>query len=267
MPLLVFFSVLPAGAQEADSLRRAMRLPQPPTFEVGARGQWIAPGITVGVPSGYGADWGDAFIGAGFQATTRYVDHADGGIVAGFGIGDARRYVGLEVAASSFGTFRSCCRGGVSAKVHRVLPADASIAVGWENALVWGELEVGQDIATDAGTSLFAVASKVFRLREDPASVLGSMTLTAGAGNGRFRSEDDILNERETVEPFGSVAVRLGEPLSGVASWTGQDLNAGLSIVPLRRVPLFITPAFADLTTSPRFILGVGYGFNFTSIF
>jgi hypothetical protein len=255
------------GAQGADTLRQQLRLPQPPTVEVAARGAWLAPGITIGVPSGYGADWGDAFLGLGFQASTRFADVRDGGAVAGLGLGDARRLVGVEVAVTSFGTLRSCCRGGLSAKVHRVLPGNTSVALGWENAVVWGRLNPGTDLATDAGSSLYGAATHVMVLREDPASAFGSVTATAGAGNGRFRREADIIDGRERVNAFGGVGVRLGEPFSGVASWTGQDLNAGLSIVPFRRVPFVVTPGLADLTTRPRFIMGAGYGVTFSSLY
>jgi hypothetical protein len=255
------------GAQGADTLRQQLRLPQPPTVEVAARGAWLAPGITIGVPSGYGADWGDVFVGLGFQATTRFADVRDGGAVVGLGLGDARRLVGLEVAVTSFGTARSCCRGGMSAKVHRMLPGNTSMALGWENALVWGRLNPDTDLATDAGSSLYGAATKVMVLREDPASAFGSVTATVGAGNGRFRRESDILSDLEGINAFGALGVRLGEPVSGVATWTGQDLNAGLSIVPFRRVPFVITPGVADLTTRARFIVGAGYGVTFSSLY
>jgi hypothetical protein len=249
-----------AGAQEAaDTLRRQYRLPQPSTFVTDARGSVISPGLTIGVPSGFGADWGDAFVGVGIQHRTRTLRNADAGVVVGFGLGDAQRLVGLELAITSYGTVRSCCRGALSAKVHRVLPGDVSVAVGVENGAILG--------VSDAGTSLYAAGSKVFLLRDDPGSFLGTLAVTAGAGNGRFRRERDILIDRETISPFGSVGVRVAPPASVVASWTGQDLVAGVSIVPFRRIPLFVTPAVADLTREPRFLLGLGYGFSYGSLF
>jgi hypothetical protein len=259
----------PTAAQpgiEVDTLRQGWLLPQPVTFAVAGRGGWTAPAMTIGVPSGYGASWGNAFVGAGYQARTRFADRPDGGIVGGFGIGDPRRFLGLEVAVTSYGTVRSCCRGGVSGKLHRLLPGEISAALGVENLLDWGSME-GERAASDAGTSVYAAASHVMGLRSDPGSFLGSAAITLGAGNGRFRREADILADRDRFNLFGSAGVRVARPLSAVASWTGQDLVAGVSLVPLPRVPLFITPAFADLTTSPRFILGLGYGFNFSSIF
>lgn len=253
----------PAAAQDPVPLRDRYRLPAPPTVEVAARGTWAAPGIALGIPSGFGADQGDAFAGVGFQHRTRLEDRPDGGVVAGVGIGDARRLAALEAAVSQFGTLRSCCRGGVSLKLHKLLPSgDASVALGWENALTWGRME-GADEATDAGTSVYLVGSKLFRLRDNPAQPLGSMSLTAGVGTGRFRTEEQILAGEETVGFFGGGSVRLAAPASLIVDWTGQDLVAGVSVIPFRRVPLVLAPGLADLTTEPRFILGVGYGFTF----
>ena len=265
--MLALVLAAPAAAQDPGSLRDRYRLPAPPTLEVAARGAWAAPGIALGIPTGFGADQGDAFVGAGFQHRTRLEDRPDGGLVAGIGVGDARRVVGLEAAVSSFGTVRSCCRGGVSLKLHKLLPpGDASVAVGWENAVTWGRME-GVDEATDAGTSVYFAASKVFRLRDNPAYPLGSMSLTAGVGTGRFRTEDQILDGEETVGLFGGGSLRLAAPASLIVDWTGQDLVAGVSWVPLRGVPLLVTPGLADLTTEPRFIVGIGYGFNFAQVF
>lgn len=257
----------PAAAQDAGALRDRYRLPAPPTLEVAARGPWAAPGIAIGIPTGFGADQGDGFAGMGFQHRTRLEDRPDGGLVAGVGVGDARRAAGLEAAVSSFGTARSCCRGGVSFKLHKLLPpGDASVALGWENAATWGRME-GLDEATDAGSSVYLVGTKVFRLRDNPAYPLGSMSLTAGVGTGRFRTERQILDGEETVGVFGGGSLRLAPPASLIVDWTGQDLAAGVSVVPLRRFPLLLTPGVADLTTEPRFILGVGYGFNFAQVF
>ena len=258
---------VPAAAQDPGALRDRFRLPAPPTVEVAARGAWASPGIALGIPTGFGADQGDAFVGAGFQHRTRLEDRPDGGLVAGMGVGDARRWVGLEAAVSSFGTARSCCRGGLSLKLHRLLPpGDASVAVGWENAVTWGRME-GTDEATDAGTSVWAAASKVFRLRDNPASALGTASLTAGVGTGRFRSEERILDDEETVGVFGGASLRLAAPAALLVDWTGQDLAAGVSLVPFARLPFLVTPGVVDLTTEPRFVVGVGYGFNFSQVF
>jgi hypothetical protein len=253
----------PGIAQEpADTLRQQFRIPLPPTTELLVRGSSISPGISVSNPTGFGARYGDAFVGVGYQHRTRIFTRADGGAAAGLGIGNPQSLIGLEVVATTFGTVRTCCRGGVHFKAHRVLPWNSSVAVGWENAILWNDRE--DRPATDAGRSLYAAATKVFFVRPDGVYPFSTVTVTAGAGNGRFRRERDIVEDRSTINPFGSVAARLSERTALIADWTGHDLAAGMSIVPFRDRPFFVTPGVADLTTRPRFILGAGYGFNYT---
>ena len=254
---------LPAAAQ--DPIGDSFRLPLPPSLESPGRGSLAAPAIAIGVPTGFGADWGDAFLGLGLQSRSRYAEKVDGGAVAGIGLGDARRLVGLEVAVSQYGTFRSCCRGGLSLKAHRLLPGATGIAVGWENVTGWGDLPGGAENAhfTDGGSSVYGAVSRVFFLDRHGPSAYRTVTATVGAGNGRFRRESDILDEREAVNPFASLAVRFIEPASVAASWTGQDLNAGISVVPHPRIPIGFIVGAADLTTRPRLIAGAGFGFSY----
>jgi hypothetical protein len=254
----------PAPAQ--DPAREDLRLPQPPAVELPARGRFTAPAAALGIPTGFGADFGDVFLGGGMQARTRYSEKMDGGGVLGLGLGDARKYFGVEVAMAQFGTMRSCCRGGLSFKVHRILPGAASVAVGWENAVGWGELagaEDGSGPFTDAGTSVYAVASKLIPLASDPGAPFGSIVATLGAGTGRFRPEQAILDGKKTAGVFGGLAMRIAQPASLMASWTGQDLNAGLSLTPIRKLPVVLSIGAADVTTQARPIFGVGFGFAY----
>lgn len=263
---LLLGTLLAAPASAQGVPQETLRLPLPPSVEASARGALAAPAIGIGVPSGFGADFGDAFIGIGAQHRTRFADKPDGGLVAGVGLGDARRLLGLEVAVTQYGTVRSCCRGGVSFKVHRLLPGAMSVAVGWENAVGWGEVPGAAEDApfTDAGSSVYGALSKVFFLEPHGPNAFRNVTGTIGVGSGRFRSESDVIADQETVNVFGSLAVRFFEPFSVVGSWTGQDLNAGVSLVPFPRVPLAITVGAADLTTEPRAIIGAGFGFSYS---
>lgn len=154
----------------------------------------------------------------------------------------------------------------MSVKVHRVLPGRAAVAVGVENGAVWGEA-IGTDEATDAGTSVYLVTSRIFQLRPAATDPFNLLTLTLGAGNGRFRRERDILDGVERVNLFGGASVRMLESLSLVGNWTGQDLVAGASWVPSPEWPVVVTPGVADLTTHPRFILGVGMGVDYAPLF
>ena len=65
---------------------------------------------------------------------------------------------------------------------------------------------------------------------------------------------------------FGGVGLRITSHLAATADWTGQDLNAGFTIMPLRGTGLVVSLGAADLTHSAgsgaRFIAGLGYGFR-----
>jgi hypothetical protein len=224
----------------------------------------LGPAASVSVPTALGVDAGEMFFGAAYQGRTRYTDEDDAAAVVGLGLG-TRRVVALELALTTYSTFRSAPleTGGLSVKLHRSLPGQTSVAVGWENALLWG----GSD---DAG-SLYAAASRLVNLRGNPSAPFSTGVVTLGLGNGRFRFEEDDAEGRETVNVFGAVGVRVAAPLSVVADWTGQDLNAAASITPAPRLPLVVTVGLADITGSAgdgaRLIFSLGYGLAFPQPF
>ncbi|HEY9695158.1 MAG TPA: S-layer homology domain-containing protein [Oculatellaceae cyanobacterium] len=220
-----------------------------------------SPSSAGGSPSGFGLDFGDAFIGGSFVERTRFTNSSDGGLSLGFGLGDAARYLGLEIlpTISSLAGDDAFQAGSVDFKVHRLLGPDLSIAGGVENLVQFGD----QDI----DPSGYGVISKVFRLRPSVASPLSRLYTSIGAGGGRFRSEDDILNGNDNINVFGTVGLRVLEPVSAFADWTGQDLNVGVSLLPFRQIPLVITPSLQDVTGTAgdgsRFALSLGYSLSF----
>lgn len=244
--------------EQLAALRRQYLLPAPPVEEQLRR--IVVGGSSINTPTAFGAQTGNIFFGATYQEDVRFSDEDDGAVVVGFGVGDARRIVALETAVSIYDLFGDTFEdGGVSFKVHRLIGDDLAVAIGVENAIVWGN--------TDGDQSVYGVVSKVFRLRENPNDPFGRLTASVGLGGGRFRSEDDIEDKDGTTNVFGSVGLQVVEPVTLIADWTGQDLYLGASIVPIQGVPLVITPAVADVTGNagdePRFILGIGYGLSF----
>ena len=221
-----------------------------------------SPALTISNPSGFGADNNTGYIGVGYQSRVRYTDNQDdGGIIIGAGFGDARKSVGVEISytlASLTSENTEFGRGGFNLKVHRQFPGDIAVAAGWN-----GFLNIGDN---DFENSLYAVGTKVIRLQDDLRRPFSRLALTAGIGNGQFRSENDVDQDRGTVNVFGSAALRVIEPVSLIAEWTGQDLALGASIVPFKNFPFVITPAFRDITGAgdgARFVLGAGFSFQF----
>ncbi|HCG00957.1 MAG TPA: hypothetical protein DEV93_10495 [Chloroflexi bacterium] len=264
-------------AQNLDSLRQSYLLALPPAIEVvreaavASQAARVSPASSDGTPIAYGAEWGDGFFGLGFQNRMRYVktlprsQQMDGSVVAGFGLGDAESVIGIETAITSFSTVRSGFGNhmGVSFKIHRLLPKNIGVAIGWEDAI--------RSQALDGGSSIYGVVSSFIPLRKDVASPLGSVTVSAGIGDGRFQTERAISLGKDGVNGFGSLGVRILSPVSLIAEWGGQDLTVAASIVPFVRFPLVISPGFADVTGSAgdgaRFTVGVGLGFSFGQLF
>jgi len=221
-----------------------------------------SPAITIAVPSGYGADGGTGFVGFGFQTSVRDSDEADASMNLGIGLGDADEAVGVQLSytLASFGANRDFGTGGFNAKVHRRLGDGWSIAAGWE-----GFLTIGDD-PVDFEDSLYGAVTYVAATRPDLNDPFSRVALTAGLGNGRFRTLEAIEDEDDTLGVFGSMAVRIARPVSAIVEWTGQDLAVGLSIAPFPDFPLVITPALRDVAGAgddPRLVLGAGVSFQF----
>lgn len=261
-----FFRAEEAIAQEPSSpdlgleeLRNQYLLPEPATLVVPTAGGSSAPGVSIGTPTAFGANWGRLYAGFGYQERTRFTTKADGTVALGFGLGNSRENVGLEVSLVVTDLIdETLADGGVSFKVHRLLPNNFAVAAGVEYALSWGDI--------DTTSSPYGVVTKVFRFKENSAEPLSQLTVSLGVGGGRYRSEDDVINDNNTIGVFSSVGLRVFEQISLIADWTGQDLFLGASIVPFKDLPLVITPAFADVTNNAgdgaRFIMGIGYGYT-----
>ena len=220
-----------------------------------------SPALSIYIPTGYGADNNTGFIGATYQQRTRYSNVSDGGLDVGIGLGDARKAVGVELSytAASFGRSRDFGAGGFNAKVHHQFGDDFSVAAGWNGALNLG----GHN---DFEQSLYGVATKIFRTRDDINLPFSRVAVTAGVGNGQFRTEDSVAKGTNNVNVFGNVALRVAQPVSLIAEWSGQDLGFGVSLTPFKNIPLTITPAVRDVVGAgdgPRFVLGSGLAFKF----
>lgn len=253
-------TALPDASLAQSDLRSHYMIDLPPTLAVGGGFERGIPGTSLSTPTAFGADWRDAFIGVGYQHRARFTSKNDGAVAAGVGFFDARDHMGLEVTFTSFSTVRQGFgeNWGVSWKVHRAIPGNASVAVGWEN-FVHAE-------GTDGGTSAYFVMSKQFTLRQE-LDWFNSMTITAGVGGGRFRMEDDVIADNGTIGVFGSLGFRVAQPLSAVINWTGQDLAAGVSVAPFKHIPFAVNLGVGDIIGTAgdgaRFFVSAGYGIHF----
>ena len=246
--------------------------------EVRSRRRAAYPSITIANPTGYGADRGRVFAGASFQSRSRFSGGENTGTVfgggaydgtagIGFGIGDARQGVGLQISytAASFGGSRSTFSGGINAKLHKQFGNRWAAAVGGDGIINFGELPEGVNgevVYNDFENTYYGVATHIVRLKEDFDAPFSRLILTGGVGSGRFRTSDQIINGEFAIAPFGSASLQVMPWANLITEWTGQDLAVGASFVPFSDLPIVVTPAIRDIAGEsdgdPRFVLGVG---------
>ncbi len=237
-----------------------------------------APVTGVTTPSAFGANWGTVFAGAGYQDSLSPTSLLGGGsntsafgVAAGFGIGNSRDFVGLETSyrtgqndggpggSSSLGLFS---RGGVNFKLHKQLGDNLAIAAGWENAIRNG-YDAGDPTDTD---TFYGVLTSVL-----PVSSTNNFTASVGVGNGRFRSIDDIFNNRSASSIFGSLGFRVSENIGLVADYNGRNFSLGLplSLKLGDNIGFQVTPSLLDVAgdkvagEETRFGIGGGVAIRF----
>ncbi|MFM7907315.1 MAG: hypothetical protein ACKPA9_19845 [Microcystis sp.] len=245
---------------ELQRLRQEFLIEEPQTLSAKLAEFVVAPSASISTPIGFGANFGQIFGGFAFQSRTRFTNQADGGLALGVGLGEPQKIVGLDVTLAILSLFGdNAGRGSFSFKIHRSLPEGFAVALGFENAIRWG--------GTDAGSSIYGVVSKFFQFTETTAEPFSQLTLSLGVGGGRFRSEGAIEDGVNSLGVFASAGLRIVEPVSAIVEWSGQDLNAGISLIPFPKIPLTINLAGADLTGNAgdgaRFVMSVGYNYFF----
>ncbi|MGB0562624.1 MAG: hypothetical protein ACPGVO_12605 [Spirulinaceae cyanobacterium] len=218
-----------------------------------------SPALSIYIPVGYGADRNTAFVSTNYQSAVRpdaTGSTFNGGL--GVGLGNASKSVGAEISYA-FANNDDFGEGGFNVKLHRRLPDDWAIAAGWN-----GLVNIGRN---DFEHSKYGALTKVVRLRPSLDDSFSRLSITAGLGDNQFRSNGAVSAGDNNINVFGNMALRVARPVSLIAEWTGQDLGLGLSIAPIKRFPLTITPAVRDIVTtdgrSARFVLGVGTAFRF----
>jgi len=253
-------SSLLAQATGGESIRKNLRIePLPITPPPPAEAPSNSPGLSFGTPSAFGAGWGDAFVGfSGSTGGKGRAGEVDGSISTGFGLGDPRSAVGLEITYNLGSIKRFAANGSFDAKLHRIVYSEGSsqvgVAVGMNTFAQYGNEAV-------ANSSIYGAVTTYSLLQPDNAINKMPISFTVGAGGGGFRLDPASLGV------FAGVGVQIAPQLSVGAGWSGVGINAGLSYVPIPSIPLTVGLTGGDLTdNSPGgrvLVLSIGYGFNF----
>jgi hypothetical protein len=254
-----------AKITEQDLLNRTSVGTAPEVTAAAVRKPVNAPATGVTTPSAFGANWGDIFVGAGYQNNlpAAIAPPGDGNSTvygAGIGLGNARDFVGLEASYTAAGT-TVADRGGVNFKLHKLLGENVAVAAGWENAI-----RNGYTSANDPKDTYYGVVTGIL-----PVGETSNFTASVGAGNGRFRTFSDLTADNNTTNIFGGLGFRFSDNIAVAADYNGRNFSVSLPLtVKLGdSIGLQVTPALLDVAgdqnTGPksRFAIGGGIGVHF----
>jgi len=220
--------------------------------------QTYSPSLSAGIPSAFGASWGDTFIGFSGATAGKERNNVDGSITLGFGLGDSYKLAGLTFAYN-IGSIRNFGSNGTfDLQGSRVVYADqtkqVAAAIGWSSFGQYGSE------STIPSTLWGEITSVTLLNPEDSVNKL-PLLLSVGVGGGYFSGYDGNTN------PFGGIGLQVAPQLGLGLAWSGVGLNLGLSFVPVPTIPLTLTTTGGDLTNTSeggsRFILSITYGYNF----
>lgn len=241
---------------DLDSLRDDLRIA--PLTTTASPARTYAPAPNAGIPSAFGANWGDAFISASLAGADRLRPEADGSLSMGFGLGDSRQAVGVELAYNLLSIRDFAANGSFDVKVHREVYASdqtqVAAAVGLSNALRYGS-----DTATTE-SSLYGVVTTAHLLQPDHGFNRLPITVSLGLGGGNFAADNT------DVGVIGGVGLQVHPQFSVNTAWSGVGLNVGASIVPVSRVPLSLNLLYGDIGNNTRAgsvaVISIGYGYS-----
>jgi hypothetical protein len=242
---------------DADKLRQGLLIE--PLVKVIPAKRTYSPSLSFATPSAFGATWGDVFLGSSLATQGKARTQPDASITMGFGLGDARKLIGLELAYNIGSVKNFGYNGTFDLKANRILYAknntQIAAAVGWRT---FAQHVRGETIRP---SGVFGLVTSYSLLKpKDPVNKM-PISFSVGAGGGDFRTGN------ASTGVFAGVGVQVHPQVGVGMGWSGVGLNVGASFVPVRTIPLTINAVAADLTDTSRggtvFVLSVGYGFNF----
>ncbi|MDB9450690.1 hypothetical protein [Dolichospermum circinale] len=227
-----------------------LKIPKPkPTYP---------PGLSFAAPSAFGANMGDAFVGASAAFFGNRDTGLDGSTSLGFGLGNSQKLVGLEFAWNNGSIKDLGSNGTFDLKAHRIVYAKGTnqvgVAAGWKTFAQYGNESIRP-------SSAYGVLTTYSLLKPNDSVNKMPISFSLGAGGGDFRQGN------ASTGVFAGAGVQVHPQVGVGLGWSGVGFNVGASLVPIPTLPLTITATGSDLTNNSQggtvFALSVGYGFNF----
>lgn len=200
------------------------------------------------IPTAFLAEWGNYFVSGsvyGFDNVNPSNWVTDGCVNVGMGFGNARRAVAVEVDYNQESVSGRESGGSFDVRIGRDLINNSTfrlaISGGWLAAAAYGDVQA-------KGDSPYGVITAAWPLRPNDPNFRQTLQLNAGGGGGRFQRIDTPNLVSDGV--FASAGVELAPNLGISAGWAGRGLNAGLSLAPVKGLPLWTTVSGVNLTNT-----------------
>lgn len=209
-------------------------------------------------PIGYGPNWGVVY--GVLMGVNRWPggNASDGAIALGMGLGDTDRYVGgsINVLIDSLG-LRNEAFGrntAVGGSLSRWVTPNTSFSVG---ASVLGGTGAFKHTANGyylSGTQLIPLTPNAHYHKP--------IAVTLGVGSGNFVSPEQMMlvQSDSKVSGFGAVSFSPIRQLSFIGDYTEQVLSLGVSVLPIRRFPMWITGYATNIAGAQTLPGPVTYG-------
>lgn len=255
--------VIKLTAEQEAALKRIM--------EVELKPQYYYPALGAGIPTGFGANWGDLMVGVSAALNDKGRGQADGSMSFTAGLLDSVKFVGVELSANVTSIRNYGSNLSFDAKIHRMLyqgeEGFLSVALGRNNFACSGT-EICSSTPGTYGISPNTASNYLALSGLTPLKTPGGKILplkaTLGVGNGYYANNWQKSN---VYNVFGDVGLQFHDQIGVSAGWSGVGINANLSFVPMPEWPVIVNVLFADIANqSPggfNTIVTVGVPFNF----
>ena len=214
-------------------------------------------------PTGFGLGWGQIGIGLGYVNHWIGTNDDDGFGLVAMGFGDPKKVaLTANVLIDSIGGDDPFAKNGTAGfkLSHEFADGRSAVAVGVANVIPWG-------VFNDYANSYYAVGTHVFNLTGSEMRPL-PLVVSAGIGTGAFSSPEDFQADKESVNGFGSVALKVLPYASIIADWTDSDLAMGVSVSPFAKIPVVLGASMMNVVgeddSSKAFLLTAAFGFDFS---
>jgi len=210
---------------------------------------YSAPSVTPTLmPTALTAEWGNYYVSTstyGYEQWQRSDWFVDGCLNIGAGIGNPRRAIAVEVDYN-LESYRGVPDGGsFDIRVGRSIVDHsrfkAAVGAGWFRVATYGQL-------SKEPSSPYGVVTLAWPLRPNDASFRQTLQVDLGAGGGRFQRLDQGWLPSQGL--VASIGMELAPNIGVSAGWVGRGVNATLSVVPARGIPLFVNLSGVNLDNS-----------------